>query len=601
MKKILVLIALILCFSMVLTSCDFVAGVIGGKDDVEDNAGDDEKEERVDNVEANIAMLVKLFNTYENADQIYEDVKGLTEKEVEIDLNKIANDLKKYEAQGSTSLSAWEDGEKLENDVDLSLALKDNNIQLSGLMDGVDGGMHAYISDDLKVVFAVWDEEDGEIDVNNSVAFDIDDIKDEYMDMMEDYVEQMADVEIPLELKEIILGGIKTADIEYKDGKYVLSTDAIYNSIVNTIDSLIDAAANNEEIPVDDIAEQYKTIKETAKKVLDAIDLEIYFLVKYETIEGLGMSIDVKAAEVLKAMDMEDVDLDEVADGLEYIQAAFEFSTKGESVHFEFKQNDRVNKVNGKVEFITKGDKLTGVEMAYEMDVETASEYTSEEKNYVDDQVIVETTNHRSENYIKADMTANVTVIYDGDEVCGLTVAYDMDAEDISKSYENGVLTSDSYSNVEMEASMTLNAANFEKENSTVLDMSFKMNSDSAHAYKDMYSSSNKDDIEVTASIKTTDANEADVVVEASNKSVHTNNGQTEEYNDSIKVEGTFDFTTKDVKAPSLNADVKDAMEDAEDDPMDPSELFDDNNKAEAPIDTPEYDYDYDYDYDYNY
>ena len=607
MKKILVLIALILCFSMVLTSCDF-SGLFGGNNnDVDDSTEDEKNEERVDNVEANIEMLVKLFNTYENADQIYEEVKGLTEKEIDLDLTKITNDLKKYEAQGSTFLSAWEDGEKLEEDVDLSFALKNNAFQLSGLVDGSEGGLHAYIGDDLKAVFAVWENEDGIIDVNEAVALDINAVMDQYMGMMEEYVGQMSDVEIPLDLKEIVLGGIKTADIEYKDGKYVLSTDAIYNSIVATIDSFLDSAAD-EGLVTDDIIDQVDEIKDMAKDVLDAIDIEIYFLVKYEAIEGLGMSIDVKTADVLEAMgmDADAADANSVVGSVEYIKAAFEASINGEFAHVEFKHNGNVNVLNADIEFVTEGDKLIGMNTKYEMNVNIVSEYEREAHvDHYTGEVYQEAASCKDETVIKANMVYNTGIIYDGDNVCGMTVEYDMDMSSFNREFENTIITYESTDKAAFEASATLNLANFEKANSTVVDMSFDMSTESAYAREDD-SRESKDNVTFTASVKTTEANKADIVIEVSNAySSKYSDGENHSGEDTIKVAGTIEFTTKNVTVPSVPADVKDAMDEAAANPMDPEDLFGNKEETEEyPEFKPEYDYDYnepDYDEDYGY
>ena len=586
MKKILVLISLILCLSMVFTACNVK--------DVEDDNNDTGVEDRVDNVEANIAMLVKLLNTYENADQIYTQVMDMTKQETTIDLSKVAEELKKVEFQGSTHLAAFEDGEKLEEEVDLSIAIKDNNLHFEGKADGDQIGLDAYLTDSLQFVLAAWENYEGEIDIEEAFAIDINDIMDTYMEMMEESMSQVTETEMPIDLKEVVLGGIKAEDIEYKDGKYYLKKDAIYNCLMATVDSFIDAAAEEEILP-EGFDEQYDEIKAQVKKVVDAVELNIYFLIKYETIEGLGMNANVVIADLAEAMGEDPED----AGDIEYIKAAFEVSINGETASVEFKQAGKVNKIDANIEFVTEGEKAIGINATCVVDVETVSKYTSMEGNYNEEtyeyeqfEVAVE-----SVDAVKLDMTSKLTFLYDGDAVCGFTTDLDVDFENKYKRTENGVVDYETASKVDIEADVLADFSKFDDANATVLDVTFKM-TDKYNTTSE-WSTPYEDNVNFAFSVKTTDANKANVVVEVGNTHKELEEGKWETDTYSFKIEGTIAGTTKDVTVPAPNAAVKDAMDEAKANPMDIEDLMGGGRgEVEESIPMPNPDYGYGDNYD---
>lgn len=587
MKKILVLISLILCLSMIFTACN--------KTDVEDDA-DTDVEERVDSVEANIAMLVKLFNTYENAGQIYDKVTEMTKQETVIDLSKIAEELKKVEAQGSVSMNVEEDGEDLGSG-DFSIAIKDNNLHFEGEAEGDKIGLDAYLTDSLQFVFAAWEEYEGEMDIAESFSIDINALMDQYMSMMEEAMGQVTEAEMPIDLKEVVLGGIKAEDIEYKDGKYYLKKDAIYNSIMATVDSFIDAAADEGILP-EGFDEQYDAIKTQVKSIVDAVELDIYFLVKYETIEGLGMNANVVMADLAEAMGVEDAETGD----FEYIKAAFEVSINGESINVEFKQGGKVNKINANMEFVTEGEKALGINMTYAMDINTVSKYTNMDGKYNEETNEYEQFEVEVENAdaVKADMTAKLTFLYDGDAVSGFTTDYDLSFNNKSKRTENGVVDYESEDKISMEANVLADFSKFDDANATVLDVTFKMNN--KHDTTSEWSTPYDDSVDFTFSVKTTEANKANVVLDVNSTSKKLDGGNWETDNYNLKINGTVEFKTENVTVPAPNAAVKDAMDEAKANPVDIEDLMGGAEKEET-IPMPEPDYDYDemlpgYDYD---
>lgn len=589
MKKILVFIALIICVSMLLTSCDAVLDLLsslnGGSEETTVEASSDEassdeesseeattepEEERVDDVDANIAMLIKLFNTFENAGQILDKVQNVAKPDAALDFTKMLDEFKKIEVQGNTKVDAWENGE-FEEAFDLFFAIKDNNFHLAGVVDGVDGGIRASISDSLMVTLAAWEKENGVIEIDDAMAFNIDDIKDQYMGMMGDSMSQITDMDLPFDLADIKLGGLKTSDIEYKDGKYILKKNALYNCVIDTIDSFVDAAAD-EGLITDDMEDQYKEIKKSVKKVFNAIDLEIYFFVEYEVIEGFGMNANAKLVDIAKAMGVEDPDPNSIAGGLEYIKAAFEISEKGEFVNFEFKQNGYVNKVDAKMEFVTEGEKLMGVDMTYNMDIHTSSEsIQAAERDFYTGEIIREEIHHKNETIVKADYVANISVLYNGDEACGLTFTGNMDAKSNSNSYENGVIVYDSADNIKLEASARLDFSKLGKDNANVLDVNFKMVSEYGYTNRGGEKRETKDEVKFTTSLKTTTANKVDLIIDYSENYVSKENGVVVNSDkDTYKIAGSFEVTTKNVTLPVLDKVITDAIEEAKKNPMDP-------------------------------
>lgn len=619
MKKILVFIALIICMSMLFTSCDDILGALSSFDSgISDDEGtketsgetttdeasseessseeastDEPKDDGVDNVNDNIAMLIKLFNKYENVGQLYDNIQNITSSDVEVDFTQMLNEFKKIEVQGNTDFVIWDNGE-MENSADLFFAIKDNNIHLSGVVDGEDGGIRASISDSLQMVAAIWTKENGKIEVDDAIAFDYGAIMDEYKNMMEESMSGMTDVEMPFDLGDIKLGGLKSSDIQYKDGKYILKKDSIYKCVENTIDSFIDAAAN-EGLVDSSFEEEYKEIKKMVKKVFDKIDLEVYFFVEHEVITGVGMSLNARMADIIEAMGVEDADPDSVAGGVEYIKAAFEVSDKGEYVNLEVKQSGYVNKIEGKTAFVTQNGKLRGIEVTFDVDIKTNSGYIrAAEIDPYTGTIISPEVNVRDEETVKAKFVADMSVIYNGEEASGLLTTYDLEGVTGDKEYENGNLVYSSYDNMNLEASVFFDFSKIEKANSSVFEMSLKMVNEYGYNNSGTKRES-KDEVNFAATVKTTEANKVNVVIETSERYISKENGNiVGSGNSNVKVEGSIELTTENVTLPTLDKAIVDAMEEAAANPMSPEDLFGNKSETEEfPEIKPEYDYDY--------
>ena len=250
MKKLLVLISLILCFSMLFVAC--------GK---ENNNGE-ENIQPEDNIEANIAKLVSELNKGDSFADLFDSAKTT------VDYKELVAELKKVSAQGAVDLTATTDGEE-EGSLTASFAIKDNVLHAEANNGDETVGIDGSISDAYKLVFATWGFDEGEeLDVYEAMAFDIASIMDEVMAMAE---ESMGE-EMPIDLSELKLPEFKAEHITYKDGQYILDKNFLYDSIIATAESFIDAAKDegliDEEMGID---EQFEEIKEQAKAVVDAV------------------------------------------------------------------------------------------------------------------------------------------------------------------------------------------------------------------------------------------------------------------------------------------------------------------------------------------
>ena len=505
MKKLLVLIALILCVSMLFVACN-------KNDAVEDDQAP------VDNVEANIAMLVKALNKCETADGLLDTTTKT------VDYEALIAELKKVSAQGSANISAVVDGED-EGTLDFEFAIKDNVLNANAEVDDEKVGIYASISDAYKLSFAAWEDED---DIEAG-AFDIKSIMEEVMEMAE---ESMGD-EMPIDLSEIKMPVFTADSIKYEDGKYILDKNFLYEAIVATADSAIDAAMDEGILP-EDFEEEYDDIKEIAKDVVEVVDVKIYFLIKCEVIEGIGVNLNLDLDKIAKACGETN------ESGCEYVKASVELSAKGETLNVEYKEDGNVNKIDVKIDWI-----------------------------------------------------------YDGDAICGFDAKYDLDmTTGYESSHGDESSSSKSESTTVMKQTITakLDLSAFEKADSTVFELDVKVSEDCTFDHE--YTSGNSEFIKtsrhdinettLTASVKTTEANKANIVINGLNKYDETYNGENDKGESEIEITGTISFTTKDVTVPAPSKDVQDAIDDAE-----IIDSMDDMGAQEAPA--PDYGYDDEY------
>ncbi len=496
MKKLLVLISLILCVSMLFAAC--------AKDGGQENVQPEE------NVEANIDKVITELNKGETLEDILGTVKTT------VDYEQLVAELKKVSAKGAIDLTATEDGEDV-GTVTGSFAIKDNVLHAEANNGEETVGIDASISDAYKLVMATWGYEDGEdLDVFEALAFDIAAIYDEMMAQVEEGMEE----EMPIDLSEIKLPEFTEEHLKYEDGKYILDKQFLYDSIVATAEAIIDAAKEEGVITEDmDIDTQIADIKEKAQKVVDVVDLEIYFVVKSEVIEGMGVSVNVKSADLAKALEADAEDM-----GFDYIKANVEATLTGSKASLEYKEleDSHINKMSYDVKFLFDGEAICGVDMKYDIDTKTTSH-----------------SEHKSD-----------------------------DEYGYWSKYEHTSITKQS-------ATLKFDLSKFDDANATVLDASIKVDSEnsSVNEHGSNYDetvkneSSSTNDMEITMTVKTTEANKADIAMSGNSHYTYTTTDEDYEDEDTsstVGLHGTIEFTTKDVTVPAPDADVKDAMDDAE-------------------------------------
>ena len=496
MKKLLVLISLILCVSMLFVAC--------AKDDVENSQPDEQ------NVEANIDKVITELNKAESLDDIFNTVKTT------VDYEQLVAELKKVSAKGALDITATENGEEV-GAVTGSFAIKDNVLHAEANNGEETVGIDGFISDAYKLAFAAWYNEDGELDVDEAMAFDIKAIYDEMMEQVNTGIEE----QLPIDLSEIKLPEFTEENLTYEDGKYILDKQFLYDSIVATAEAFIDAAKEEGLITEDmDIDTQVAEIKDQAQKVVNAIDLKIYFLVNNEVIEGMGVSVNVKSADLATALELE---ADEI--GFDYVNASAEVTLTGSKASLEYKELDDsyVNKMSYDVEFLFDEGVVCGVDAKYDIDVKSHSKH---ESDYDDGD---------SGYWDKSEYTDIIKQ--------SMTVKFDL--------------------------------SKFDEANATVLDIKADIYEEYEYTYEygSNYEEAQKnerytlDETSFTLTVKTTEANKADVVMSGTTHYVRTTNNENEEdrdTTDSIGIQGTVEFTTTDVTVPAPEADVQDAMDNAE-------------------------------------
>ncbi len=89
-------------------------------------------------------------------------------------------------------------------------------------------------------------------------------------------------------ITETDLPDITAADIEYKDGKYVLSENYIKSVLENYVDVVFDEIGEL-GMPTDEILDA----KAVIKGYLDYIELEIYYYIDREEVKGVGVAVSL--------------------------------------------------------------------------------------------------------------------------------------------------------------------------------------------------------------------------------------------------------------------------------------------------------------------
>ena len=519
MKKLLILFLLVLCFALIFVACkdenkEATTDVASNESEsVEDATENTNQGPTTDNVEANKNMLVATFSEYKTLDELI-PTGGV---EADINLDAIAKDLKTISMQGSAKLSAEDTWGK--ESMNYSFAIKDNTFYAQTEYEYPDekfvSGKKAKLFDSLDLFFVGWTEDsyDGfQLDVEGSGAINIDLAYEMYMNQLEEYLSDSTD-DLPINFADVKLPTITAEDITYKDGKYIINKSFICESIVFTIDAMIDSAMNSDEYTGS--ADEYDDMKAQIKEFFNSTEFEVYYLVELESINGFGMSVYAKAEDIEKTFDISSDEL-----GIDYIKASYEASNKGTKLYIEYKDNTS--------EYVNKFD----INM----------EYISEEENVI----------------------------------CGFNLSYSLDMKEISLAngdeyyyeyYREKITTIKTQS-----ASITLDFSKLGAENASVLKLKSESYSDmsSEVRYKE-YGSSGFESYSMRHI--NSDKTSLDVISETENKlgiektsmtnyKIY-NDGETtpSTYDDTSKIVGTVNYTTENVQIPTVNEKVDEYMD----------------------------------------
>lgn len=504
MKKLFILMAMLLCISALLVSCN------------NDDYIDEEETKPQDNVEDNIAMIVSELNKYETLDEL---VKNET---ATYDYEKLAEELNKMSEQAICSLNLTQDGKKL-GSANSEAIMKNNEFYVKATADGESVGVNASITDNYALAYAVWNQDSkGNVKVTDSMAIDL----KAYFEELEVYYGNYVFVnagDMPIDPKELKMPTITAEQIIYEDGKYSLDNDFLYDAFMTTLEAVIDEMKNNgEELP-EDFDEQYEEIKKEGKKILDAIDFELYFLAKLEKVEGMGMSLSMDASRI---SDVFDIDKSELGD-MEHVKIAYEVSTKSVNLEVEYQEkNGPLNMLSVDYDYIYKGKKLCGYTLKYEL--ENTSKTVEESRNDSD---------------------------YGYDYHKNLSESVDKQSIEIMFDFSN-----------------------FEKSDATVFDFNASIESKSNTSYEygneggvvDSNISETESKTRLDMSVKTIQAHKANVNMDMSVNQSAINNGEKSKNETTMSIDGTMEVITEGVKLPTINEDVKAAMEKALKNPVNP-------------------------------
>lgn len=506
MKKFLILMALMLCVSALLVSCN------------KNRGAEEEETEPQDNVQDNINMLVSELNKYETLDDL------MKSESVTVDVDELVAEYAKISEAGSLSLNLSENG-KNAGDLDAEYVMKNNQMYAKATADGETVGMNVSILNDNKIAYATWSQDNkGNIVVGESFSIDLDEIFEYLAENIENNFSLNINAnDMPIDPKELKMPTITSEHITYADGKYMLDNNFLYDAFISTVDAVIDQMKNNgEELP-EDFEEEYENIKKEGKKVLEAIDFEMYFLAKLENIEGMGMNLYFDPVKVADAIGEDKSDITEG----DYLELVFETSTKGTDLLLKLMTDGNLNSIVFDYDYIYKGKKLCGFDLKYELENTSVTDDNSTPVDEYDEYY----KNHK-ENYDKQSIE------------------------------------------------IMLDMSNIEKEDSTVFDFKANIQSDTDSYYEygkeGIVADSQTLEVESLTvwnmSIKTTQANKANITMEMDADQKEVYNGQKTENKSSIGVDGTMEYSDKNIEFPEVDEDIKAALEKALKNPINPFE-----------------------------
>ena len=256
MKKIVLSLLLVMSMLLALAACD-----MGGKKD------DPEK---------NINYLVESINESTNLGEIQENVKPVDVEEVLAKLKEAACELSFSGTIDGESGSAYVGFKDMvlyasSNEGDENYIFIEDDWTLVNVV-GFDGEYYGEVSTDLKDALAYINAEEGAPAPSIPGG-------DTATSMVNTILAAISEVDLP---------DVSAEDIEYKDGKYVLSENYIKSVLEKCIDVVFDELGKL-GMPATEILDA----KAVIKGYLDYVKLGIYYYVDREEVKGVGVSVSL--------------------------------------------------------------------------------------------------------------------------------------------------------------------------------------------------------------------------------------------------------------------------------------------------------------------
>ena len=421
MKKLLVILAAVLALCLCFTACNNVGG--GDEPDDPPAQASPEAMQAIKDMFAGNETVGDLFGSIETEFKDYEELYAEVCKQT-------------FEAALDTSLTV--EGET--GNINGYLGVKDGNAvaKLDAVATNGDtaniGDIYAFLTEDGNFVLVMG--QNGEYSGKML----------ELEEVFEDIEDMMASSDSPAGTASSIaqkfqLPEMKDSDIEFKDGKYVISK-AYWKSVVNYsldvyVDTMMEGATADQKKEMQDEANEYKTM---AAGIIDAVSFEIFFRVDGSEIVGFGMdaSLDkVTLAEIGEIIG------EEMDDDFESFAVSFEIKGRGDNIEYvDFNldvdaDGDKIL-VDVRLDTIIDAEgKMAGFKMKESVDV--TSTYVSagydEEGNYYSDK------EHSERTKVEAEIVMDLSK-YDtlGSDV----FQFDMDVEAVVDGETNVDISVDS-------------------------------------------------------------------------------------------------------------------------------------------------------------
>ena len=365
MKKLLVILAAMLALCLCFTACNNVGG------------GDDPKDPPAQATPEAMQAIKDMFAGNETVGDLFEGI----ETEIK-DYEEIYAEICKQSLEAKLNTSLTMEGET--GNINGYLGFKDGNAvaKLEAVAPNGDtaniGDVYAFLTEDGNFVLVT-----GANGQYSGQMLDMEDALEEIEDALvnADSAEMNSYVGM---LNKFKLPEMKDSDIEFKDGKYIISK-AYWKSVVNYtldvyVDSMMEGAPADQKSEIQAQADEYKTM---AAGIIDAVDFELFFRVDGSEIVGFGMDASLNK-ESLAAIG--EIIGEEMDDDFESFAISFDIKGRGDNIEyvdFSLNVNADGDKIAADVRLdsiIDSEGKMAGFKMTEK--VEVSSSYVIGDPSY---------------------------------------------------------------------------------------------------------------------------------------------------------------------------------------------------------------------------